>query len=107
MLIRGSSPLGEGLRAAIYYVVVLLLAYVVVLVNATAGALLTLLLIGVSVRDFIRASEANLRYLVRRLPSAVVTTLLGYVLSQWLDYAFGVLFFVFLFIRIAERYNLL
>ena len=103
-LIRSSSPLGEGLRAAIYYVVVLLLAYLVILVNATAGAVLTLILVLVSIFDLLRISEASLRFLMRRLPSALVTTAIAYLLGQSLDYVFGVLFLVFLFIRLVERY---
>ena len=100
----GSSPPGEALRALIIYVVVLVIAYVVVLVNATAGALLTLGLLLGSVGDMLTTSEASLRFLWRRLPSALATTLVAYLLGQSLDYLFGLLFFVFLSYRIAERY---
>ncbi len=103
-MIMGSSPLGQALRAVVIYVAVLLIAYAVVLVNATAGAWLTVILLLASVGDMIKNSEASLRFLWRRLPSALATMLVALVLGQSLDYLFGVLFFVFLFVRIVERY---
>jgi hypothetical protein len=100
----GTSPVGEVLRAMIFYVVVLLVAYVVSLANTTAGALLTLLLLLVSVGDFIKTSEASFWNLWKRVPSTIATTILARLLGQDLDYAFGIIFFVFLFIAGVEYF---
>ena len=88
----------------IVYVAVLIGAWLVGLLNATAGTWLTIVLILASVGDMIRESEASLRFLWRRLPSSLATMLVALVLGQSLDYVFGVLFLVFLFVRIVERY---
>jgi len=103
-LIMGSSPLGQALRAVIIYVAVLIVAYLVGLVNATAGIWLTLILLLASVGDMLKNSEASLRFLWKRLPSALATMLVALVLGQTLDYVFGLLFVVFLILRMVERY---
>ena len=103
-LVMGTSPLGEVLRAVIFYVVVLLVADIVALIYTTYGALLTLLLILFSVGDFIKTSEASFWNLWKRVPSTVATTILAYVLGQGLDYAFGIIFFVFLFVAGVEYF---
>ncbi len=103
-LVMGSSTLGEVLRALIFYVAVLLFAYLVVLVNVTAGALLTLLLLLFSIGDFIKTSEASFWNLWKRVPSTTATTGIARLLGQDLDYAFGIIFFVFLFIAAVEYF---
>src|SRR5207245_8672398 len=96
--------LGEVLRAMIFYVAVLLFAYVVALINATAGALLTLLLLLFSIGDFIKTSEESFWNLWKRVPSTIATTGVARLLGQDLDYAFGIIFFVFLFIAGVEYF---
>jgi hypothetical protein len=103
-LIMGSSPIGEVLRAVIFYVLVLLVADIVALINTTYGALLTLLLIVFSVGDFIKTSEASFWNLWKRVPSTIATTIVARLLGQDLDYAFGIIFFVFLFIAAVEHF---
>jgi hypothetical protein len=58
-LVMGSSPLGEVLRAMTFYLIVLLGAYFVGLVHTTAGAILTLVLVLVSVSDLLKTSEES------------------------------------------------
>ena len=94
----GSSPLGEVLRAVIFYVLVLLVADIVALINTTYGALVTLLLILFSVGDFIKTSEASFWNLWKRVPSTIGATLMAVLLGQTLDYLFDGLFFLFLFL---------
>jgi hypothetical protein len=103
-LVKGKSLVGQAIRAVIYYVVVLLVVDLLEFVNHDVWALVTVSLLLLSVGDMYKNSEASMRFLVKRLPSALATTLVAYALSQWLDYLFGVLFFVFLFYRIVERY---
>ena len=103
-LVMGSSTLGEVLRAMIFYVAVLLFAYLVVLVNATAGAILTLLLLLLSVGDLIKTSEAGWRYLWKRAPSTIATTIVARLLGQELDYAFGIVFVTFLFLAAFDHF---
>ena len=100
----GTSPLGEVLRAVIFYVLVLLVADIVALINTTYGALLTLLIIVFSVGDFIKTSEASFRNLWKRVPSTIATTIVARLLGQDLDYAFGIIFFVFLFLAGVEYF---
>jgi hypothetical protein len=103
-LVKGKSLAGQAIRAVIYYVVVLLAVDLLEFVNHEVWALVTVGLLLLSVEDMYKNAEASLRFLVKRLPSSLATTLVAYALSQWLDYLFGVLFFVFLFYRIIERY---
>ncbi len=101
-LIMGSTPTGEVLRAVIFYVLVLLVADIVALINTTYAALLTLLLIMFSVGDLIKTSETSFGNLWKRVPFTIATTILARLLGQELDYAFGIIFFVFLFIAGVE-----
>lgn len=103
-LIMGSSPIGEVLRSVIFYVLVLVVADVVAVINTTYGALLTLLLILFSVGDFLKTSEERFWNLWKRVPSTIATTALAYVLGQGLDYAFGIIFFAFLFLAGVEYF---
>jgi hypothetical protein len=102
--LKGESLVGQATRAVIYYVVILLVVDLLEFVNHEVWALVTVFLLLLSVGDMYKNSEASLRFLAKRLPSALATTLVAYALSQWLDYLFGVLFFVFLFYQIVERY---
>lgn len=88
----------------IFYVLVLVIADIVALINTTYGALLTLLLILFSIGDFIKTSEASFWNLWRRVPSTIATTIVARLLGQDLDYAFGIIFFVFLFIAAIEYF---
>ena len=103
-LVKGKSLVGQAIRAVIYYVVVLLVVDLLEFVNHDVWALVTVSLLLLSVGDMYKNSEASLRFLVKRLPSSLATMLVAYALGQTLDYLFGVLFFVFLFLRLAERY---
>lgn len=106
-LVKGRSPVGQAIRAAIYYVVGLGILYLITLANYAVGALLTVILLLASVKDMYENSEAGLRTLVKRAPSSVATLIVAYALHQTLDYLFAVLFLVFLFWKLAERYNIL
>ena len=103
-LVMGTSAIGEVLRAVIFYVLVLLMADVVALISTTYGALLTLLLVLFSVFDFIKTSEESFWNLWKRVPSTIATTVLASLLGQDLDYAFGVIFFVFLLVATFEYF---
>ena len=97
-LIMGSSPVGEALRAMIFYVAVLFATYLVGLANAAAGALLTVGLLLLSYDDFTKTSEASFWNLWKRVPSTIGATLIAVLLGQTLDYLFDGLFFLFLFL---------
>ena len=106
-LVKGKSLVGQAIRAVIYYVVILLVVDLLEFVSHEVWALVTVFLLLLSVGDMYKNSEASLRFLAKRLPASLATTLVAYALSQWLDYLFGVLFLVFLFWKLAERYNIL
>ena len=95
-LVLGTSPIGQVPRAVIFYLLALVVAYGVGLANTAAGALLTLVLVLLSVDDLIKTSEASFCNLLRRAPSTIVITILAYYLGQYLDYAFGIVYVVFL-----------
>ena len=103
-LVMGTSPVGEVLRAVIFYLVVLVGAYFVGLVNATAGAILTLVLVLVSVGDLLKTSEESFWNLSKRLPSTLAITALAYALGQSLDYAFGIVYILFLVVAGFEHF---
>lgn len=103
-LVMGTSPIGEVLRAIIFYLVILVAAYAVGLANATAGAFLTLILVLISVGDLLKTSEASFRNLLKRLPSTIAITLLAYALGQYLDYAFGIVYVLFLIVAGFEYF---
>lgn len=103
-LILGTSPLGQVPRAVIFYLLVLGAAYAVGFINAAAGAIVTLVLLLLSVDDLIKTSEASFWNLLKRLPSTAVITALAYALGQTLDYAFGVVYVVFLIVAGFEYF---
>jgi len=102
-LIMGSSPIGEVFRAMIFYMAILFGAYIVGILNATAGTLLTLLLLLLSIGDFITTSEESFWNLWKRVPSTIGTVLMALLLRQPLDYLFGALFFIFLFLAAVQH----
>ena len=106
-LITGSSPVGKALRALIYYMVGLVLVWIVGLVNYTAWAVLTVVLLVSAFSDFAKNSEASYRYLKKRLPAALGTLVVAVFLSQPLDYLFSGLFVFFFALKLAQRHGLI
>jgi hypothetical protein len=100
----GSSPVGEALRAAIFYVAVLFGVYILGLVSYAAGALVTVLLLYLSYEDFLKTSEESFWNLAKRVPSTIGATLMAVAFHQTLDYLFGGLFFFFLFLAGVDHF---